>query len=132
MNLEIRTVSVEGHLQAGERFEFLALDLATEPKLPLATAYYAVDGVREPYGLRLDLDKRIILDSLTDEALQDEADQCAGHLFQFLMTAAGARLVQSSPARKLALRHELDVSPVRKGKTKPAAGGAAAGSFSKS
>ena len=49
---------------------FLYADISANTQVPFATVYYASDGRKERYGLRLDLDKRAFLDHFDDEEKQ--------------------------------------------------------------
>ena len=101
---EMKQVTIPDQLNAGDHIQFVALDLSVQPSLSLAVAYYAVDGQRQTHGLRLDLDKRIMLDSLEDIRLQDEAQQSAERFFRFMATEEAAELIKRSPSQFLAVQ----------------------------
>lgn len=46
---------------------FLAADVLASGAEPLATVYYAGNGKKQRYGLRLDMDKRAFLDRFEDD-----------------------------------------------------------------
>ena len=46
---------------------FLAADVLANRAEPLATVYYAGNGKKQRYGLRLDMDKRVFLDRFEDD-----------------------------------------------------------------
>jgi hypothetical protein len=46
---------------------FLAADVLASGAEPLATVYYAGNGKKQRYGLRLDMDKRVFLDRFEND-----------------------------------------------------------------
>ena len=101
---ETKSVQIASPVAAGQHVRIVSVELTVRPSLPLAVAHYEIDGVRQPYGLRLDLGKRIMVDSLEDLELQDEAQHCVGQLLRFLATEEGADLIARSPSQVARLR----------------------------
>jgi len=106
---EIKQMPIPSHVAAGDHVQFVSLALGTEPALPLAVAYYTVDGHFQSNGLRLDLDKRIMLDSLEDIRPQSEAQVNAERLFHFLATDEAAELIRNLPSQILAVSQTSQV-----------------------
>ncbi|MBN8731586.1 MAG: hypothetical protein J0L64_13660 [Acidobacteria bacterium] len=101
---ETKSVQIASPIAAGQHVRIVSVELTVRPSLPLAVAHYEIDGVRQPYGLRLDLGKRIMVDSLEDLELQDEARQCVEQLLRFMATEEGSALIDRSPSRVAQLR----------------------------
>lgn len=64
----IKEISLEGQIQGGASLDFLAVEVPFEPDryIPFALVRYAIDGMPQRQGLRLDLDKRTFADQLKD------------------------------------------------------------------
>lgn len=52
------------------KFSFVSATVFDEPPLPFAIVEYEVSGKSQPYGLRMDLDKRAFLDDVRNANLQ--------------------------------------------------------------
>ena len=60
LQVRIRTISLKGKIKGEERIEFLQVE--GERYSPLVVVRYAVNGVEQRYGMRLDLGKELLLD----------------------------------------------------------------------
>ena len=57
---------LEGRVEGGAAVEFLHVERAAESTTPFALLRYSINGHQQKLGLRLDLDKGVILDRLND------------------------------------------------------------------
>lgn len=62
----VLTVDLKGRVKGGASIEFLRAEMNGSMVTPFALIRYAVDGIEPKTGLRIDLDKRAILDRLDD------------------------------------------------------------------
>ena len=65
-----RSIDFHGHVRGTAPIEFLRADMPVEPG-PLALIQYAVNGQEQRYGLRLDIDKGVFLDSSGDQEVDN-------------------------------------------------------------
>lgn len=74
--MKVRAIDLKGHipLPNDAAIEFLRAELPlARLHSPFALIRYALRGVEQEYGLRLDLDKRVFLDHFDDEELEQVA-----------------------------------------------------------
>jgi len=78
--MKIRTINLKGHipLPNDSAIEFLRAEMTlAQYHLPFALVRYALQGVEQEYGLRLDLDKRVFLDHFDDDEKLEQVAQNA-------------------------------------------------------
>lgn len=87
--MEIRAIDLKGHIRNGASIEFLRAELpAGEYHGPFALIRYALQGVEQDLGLRLDMDKEIFLDHFDE----DELEQAARKTIPKIVEVVGAAL----------------------------------------
>jgi orotate phosphoribosyltransferase len=67
--LEIRTIDLTSNIPGGDSIEFLRAEVskAAYRYSPFALVRYALEGVEQEYGLRIDLDKRVFIDHFDED-----------------------------------------------------------------
>ena len=74
--MEFRAIDLKGHVPNGASLEFLRAEVpAGEYYGPFAIIHYALNGVEQDLGLRLDMDKEIFLDHFDEEELEQAAQK---------------------------------------------------------
>jgi hypothetical protein len=63
---DFRTIDLRGKLSKRGRLEFLSATVSAFATTPFAIVYIAKDGVAQPLGFRLDMDKGAFLDLIGD------------------------------------------------------------------
>lgn len=82
---EIRTIDLKGRIPGGASIEFLRVETpVTEHDVPFALIRYALEGVEQEYGLRMDLDKRVFIDHFEGEAKEEVIQRAAPKIVEFL------------------------------------------------
>jgi hypothetical protein len=61
--MEVHTIDLRGHIPGGAAIEFLRAEVPSgQYHGPFAVIHYALHGVEQDLGLRLDMDKQVFLD----------------------------------------------------------------------
>lgn len=63
---KFRRIDLRDQVPSAGPIEFLSADVSAAANTPFAVIHYADAGKKQPFGLRLDLDKRVFLDHLDD------------------------------------------------------------------
>jgi hypothetical protein len=105
----VKSISLRGRIPAGRHIRFLSVDVDQELRQALVCVQYAIDGVRQELGLRVDLDKRISLDSLEDAEHQAEAVRAVAALCTFLYSPKAKPLIAA--AKPIVIGKHVRMSP---------------------
>jgi hypothetical protein len=83
--VEFRAIDLKGRVSSGASIEFLRVEVpAGEYHGPFALIRYALHGVEQEYGLRLDMDKRVILDHFEEEELESAVQKAAPKIVEYV------------------------------------------------
>jgi hypothetical protein len=67
------SIDLKDHVEGGASIEFLRVEVPEgHRRLPSALIRYSLNGVEQAYGLRLDLDKQVVLDRFEDDKEKQE------------------------------------------------------------
>jgi len=67
------SIDLKGRVKGGASIEFLRAEVPEgHRRIPSALIRYSLDGVEQTYGLRLDLDKQVVLDRFEDDEEKQE------------------------------------------------------------
>jgi len=82
----IRTIKLGGQSEGSDRLTFVSAELLPLKYgyVPLVLVRYSVNDNLQEFGLRLDLDERVFLDSLDDPEMQDVLEKSAAELSDFI------------------------------------------------
>ena len=96
----IRAIDLKGSGIDTPEIEFLRAELPP-PKAPFATIRYAIDGVEQPNGLRIDLDKQVFLDHFDDDEQKEHAlKEATPQIVRFL-----ASMIAETPLSEEEVNH---------------------------
>lgn len=85
-------INLKGRVKAGASIQFLRAEVNDNPRrIPFALIRYSIDGVEQDYGLRLDLDKQVILDRFEDEEKQEAVERAVPQILGILRSDLYAR-----------------------------------------
>lgn len=76
--MKVRTIDLKGYIPNGNSLEFLRAEVAVgQYRSPFALIRYALEGVEQNLGLRLDMDKRAFIDHFEEEDLESAIQKAA-------------------------------------------------------
>lgn len=114
---ELKTIEVGRQVPGGPNVAFVKVDMGAGPRVGLARVWYSVHGVQQKLGLRIDLDKRILLDRPEDDRYHAETDELGRRLFAFLATREAKALLDAAPSRIIGMHTERDAPPAQSAAT---------------
>lgn len=83
-----RRFDLTGKIRKLGSIQILSVETSSTATEPLVILHYAENGDEQPYGLRLDLDKRVLLDHVDDDAnekaLCEEVDKIVSTVFKVI------------------------------------------------
>jgi hypothetical protein len=83
--MEFRAIDLRGHIPGGAAIEFLRAEVPSgQYHGPFAVIHYALQGVEQDLGLRLDMDKQVFLDHFEDEEREEIIQKAAPEIVDFL------------------------------------------------
>jgi hypothetical protein len=86
------SVELRGRVKGGASIEFLRAEVAEgHRRIPSALIRYSLNGVEQAYGLRLDLDKQVVLDRFEDDEKQETVERAVPEILEVLRSALYAR-----------------------------------------
>jgi hypothetical protein len=86
-------VDLKDRVKGGASIEFLRAEVPEgHRRIPSALIRYSLNGVEQPYGLRLDLDKQVVLDRFEDdEEKQETLERAVPEILRVLRSNLYAR-----------------------------------------
>jgi hypothetical protein len=86
------SIDLRGRVKGGASIEFLRAEVPERHRrLPSALIRYSLGGVEQTYGLRLDLDKRVVLDRFEDKEKQETVEEAVPEILKVLRSELYAR-----------------------------------------
>jgi hypothetical protein len=83
--MEFRAIDLKGHVPNGAAIEFLRAEVpAGDYHGPFALIRYALRGVEQDLGLRLDMDKEVFLDHFEKKELEDTIQDAAPKIVEYV------------------------------------------------
>ena len=79
-----KTIELPDEVSPGPDLTFLRAIVFEKPRLPFAIVNYAIGGVENEMGLRLDLGKRVFVDHFENPAREEMAAATAIRIVSFL------------------------------------------------
>ncbi|TEU17298.1 MAG: hypothetical protein E3J21_08690 [Anaerolineales bacterium] len=81
-------IDLKDHVEGGASIEFLRVEVPEgHRRTPSALIRYSLDGVEQVYGLRLDLDKQVVLDHFEDKEKQETVQRAVPEILEVLRSA---------------------------------------------
>jgi hypothetical protein len=86
-------IDLKDHVEGGASIEFLRVEVPDgHRRIPSALIRYSLDGVEQTYGLRLDLDKQVVLDRFEDDKeKQETVERAVPEILEVLRSTLYAR-----------------------------------------
>ena len=85
-------VDLKDRVEGGASIEFLRAEVPEgRRRIPSALIRYSLDGVEQVYGLRLDLDKQVVLDRFEDKEKQETVERAVPEILKVLRSELYAR-----------------------------------------
>lgn len=81
---DILTIDLRNKIPSGGGIEYLRAEKAVKHWTPFVLVWYALDGVEQKSGLRLDLDKRSFLDHFDDPVREEAALQAVRVIAEYV------------------------------------------------
>jgi hypothetical protein len=76
--MEVRAIDLKGQIPNGASIEFIRAEVAIgQYRSPFALVRYALQGVEQDLGLRLDMDKEAFIDHFDDDELESAIQNAA-------------------------------------------------------
>jgi hypothetical protein len=95
--MEVRAIDLKGYIPNGASIEFLRAEVAVgEYRVPVALIRYALQGVEQDLGLRLDMDKRAFIDHFDEEELEQAAQKAIPKIVEVVGSALYPQKSQTS------------------------------------
>jgi hypothetical protein len=86
------SIDLKGRVRGGASIKFLRAEVNEEHRrIPFALIRYSLDGVEQAYGLRLDLDKQVVLDRFEDKEKQETVERAVPEILKVLRSNLYAR-----------------------------------------
>ena len=87
------SIDLRGRVKGGASIEFLRAEVPERHRrLPSALIRYSLGGVEQTYGLRLDLDKQVVLDRFEDDKeKQETVEEAVPEILKVLRSELYAR-----------------------------------------
>ena len=86
------SVDLKDRVKGGASIEFLRAEVPEgHRRIPSALIRYSLDGVEQVYGLRLDLDKQVVLDRFEDKEKQETVERAVPEILKVLRSELYAR-----------------------------------------
>ena len=78
-------IDLKGRVKGGASIEFLRAEVPEgHRRIPSALIRYSLGGVEQTYGLRLDLDKQVVLDHFEDKEKQETVERAVPEILKVL------------------------------------------------